>query len=106
MAEHIVPRSTYYLVFGALIVLTVITVAAANFNFGPLNDVVAMGVAVTKAMLVILFFMHVRYSPRLIGVVVAGMFLWLAIMLVLTFSDYVSRDWIKGLVTPGDVPRH
>src|SRR5687767_10182894 len=93
MSEHIVPRSTYYLVFGALIVLTAVTVAAANFDFGPLNDVVAMGIAVTKMMLVLLFFMHVRYSSRLIWVIVASMFFWLVILLALTLADYGSRDW-------------
>ena len=97
-SEHIVQPRTYFMVFGALLVGTVITVAAATVNFGPLNDVIAMAVAVTKAMLVILFFMHVRYSPRLIGVIVAGMFFWLAIMLVITFSDYLSRGWIRGRV--------
>jgi len=93
MSEHIVPRSTYYLVFGALLVLTAVTVAAANFNFGPMNDVVAMTIAVTKMMLVLLFFMHVRYSSRLIWVIVASMFFWLVILLALTLADYGSRDW-------------
>ncbi len=93
MSEHIVPRSTYYLVFGALIVLTAVTVAAANFDFGAMNDVVAMTIAVTKMMLVLLFFMHVRYSSRLIWVIVASMFFWLIILLALTLTDYTSRDW-------------
>src|SRR5688572_15717887 len=94
MSEHIVPRSTYYLVFGALLVLTAVTVIVANFNFPwILNDVVAMSVAVTKMMLVLLFFMHVRYSSRLIWVVVASMFFWLIILLALTLTDYASRDW-------------
>jgi cytochrome c oxidase subunit 4 len=93
MSEHIVPRSTYFLVFGALIVLTAVTVVAANFDFGALNDVVAMTIAVTKMMLVLLFFMHVRYSSRLIWVIVASMFFWLVILLALTLTDYTSRDW-------------
>lgn len=93
MSEHIVPRSTYFLVFGALLVLTAVTVVAANFDFGAMNDVVAMTIAVTKMMLVLLFFMHVRYSSRLIWVIVASMFFWLIILLALTMTDYTSRDW-------------
>lgn len=93
MSEHIVPRKTYFSVFAALIVLTAVTVFAANKDFGRMNDVVAMTIAVTKMMLVLLFFMHVRYSSRLIWVIVASMFFWLLIMLSLTLTDYTSRDW-------------
>ncbi|MET0645116.1 MAG: cytochrome C oxidase subunit IV family protein [Pyrinomonadaceae bacterium] len=99
MSEHIVPRTTYFAVFGALLVLTAVTVAVANFNFPwILNDVIAMTVAVTKMMLVLLFFMHVRYSSRLIWVIVASMFFWLLILLLLTLTDYVSRDWFGSNV--------
>lgn len=98
MSEHIVPRSTYFSVFGALLVLTAVTVIAANFNFGPMNDIVAMTIAVTKMMLVLLFFMHVRYSSRLIWVIVAAMFFWLLILLLLTLTDYSSRDWFGSNV--------
>jgi cytochrome c oxidase subunit IV len=93
MSEHIVPRKTYFSVFGALLVFTAITVFAANINFGKMNDVIAMTIAVTKMMLVLLFFMHVRYSSRLIWVIVASMFFWLLILLSLTLTDYTSRDW-------------
>jgi len=99
MSEHIVPRTTYFAVFGALIVLTAITVVVANFNFPwILNDVIAMTVAVTKMTLVLLFFMHVRYSSRLIWVIVASMFFWLLILLLLTLTDYTSRDWFGSNV--------
>ena len=98
MSEHIVPRSTYFAVFGALLVFTALTVIAANFNFGKMNDVVAMTIAVTKMMLVLLFFMHVRYSSRLIWVIVASMFFWLLILLLLTLTDYTSRDWFGSNV--------
>ena len=99
MSEHIVPRTTYFAVFGALLVLTAITVIVANFNFPwILNDVIAMTVAVTKMMLVLLFFMHVRYSSRLIWVIVASMFFWLLILLLLTLTDYTSRDWFGSNV--------
>ncbi len=95
MSVHIVPRSTYFAVFGALMVLTFLTVVAANFNFGAMNDVIAMTIAVSKMMLVLLFFMHVKYSSRLIWVIVSCMFFWLIIMLTLTLSDYLSRGFIK-----------
>jgi cytochrome c oxidase subunit 4 len=96
MSEHIVSKKMYFAIFGALMVLTVITVVAANIDLGSekLNTVVALAIAVTKAMLVILFFMHVRYSSRLTWVVVAGGFLWLLIMVGLTLSDYLSRGML------------
>ena len=93
MSEHIVPRTTYFAVFAALLVGTAITVFAANQDFGRMNDIVAMTIAVTKMMLVLLFFMHVRYSSRLIWVIVASMFFWLLILLSLTLTDYTSRGW-------------
>ncbi len=93
MSEHIVQRKVYYGVFLALLVGTAVTVLAAQVDFGRMNDVVAMTIAVTKMMLVLLFFMHVRYSSRLIWVIVASMFFWLLILLLLTLTDYTSRDW-------------
>lgn len=96
MSEHIVSKKMYFVIFGALMVLTAVTVLAANIDLGSekLNTIVALAIAVTKAMLVILFFMHVRYSSRLTWVVVAGGFLWLFIMVALTMSDYLSRDML------------
>jgi len=96
MSEHIVSKKMYYVIFGALMVLTAVTVLAANIDLGSekLNTIVALAIAVTKAMLVILFFMHVRYSSRLTWVVVAGGFLWLFIMVALTMSDYLSRGML------------
>ena len=98
MSEHIAPRTTYFGVFAALLVGTALTVIVAQFDFGRMNDVVAMTVAVTKMMLVLLFFMHVRYSSRLIWVIVASMFFWLIILLALTLTDYTSRDWFGSNV--------
>ena len=72
-------------------VLTVLTVVAAQFDFGSLNVVIAMAIAVTKATLVVLFFMHVRYSSRLTWIVVISGFFWLGIMFLFTMSDYVTR---------------
>src|SRR5918912_4133167 len=93
MSVHIVPRKTYFAVFAALLACTALTVFVATIPFGRMNDVVAMTVAVTKMMLVLLFFMHVRYSSRLIWVIVASMFFWLLILLSLTLTDYTSREW-------------
>jgi cytochrome c oxidase subunit IV len=96
MSEHIVSKKVYYVIFGALMVLTALTVWVANIDLGSekLNTVVALAIAVTKAMLVVLYFMHVRYSSRLTWVVVAGGFLWLFIMVGLTMSDYLSRGML------------
>ena len=93
MSEHIVQRKVYYLIFGALMALTVTTVAVAYFDLGAtLNTVIALTIAVTKATLVILYFMHVRYSPRLTWVVICSGLLWLIIMIGLTLSDYLTRN--------------
>lgn len=94
MAEHIVSRTVYFVIFGALIVLTIATYLAAQIHFQreAINTVIALAIAVTKATLVILYFMHVRYSPRLTWVVVTAGFFWLAIMIVLTLSDYETRN--------------
>ena len=96
MSEHIVEPKLYYKIFGTLMILTALTVGVAFFDFGPLNNVVAMTIAVTKAVLVILFFMHVRYGTRLIWVVVVAGFFWLGILFVLTGTDYISRGWVDG----------
>ena len=95
MSEHIVPKKTYFTIFGALMALTAITVFAARIPFHneALGTVIALAIAVTKAVLVVLFFMHVRYSSRLTWVVIASGILWLAIMISLTLSDYLTRAW-------------
>jgi cytochrome c oxidase subunit 4 len=91
-----VPMSTYVLIFVALMVLLVVTVAAAFVDLGAANMPVAMLIASIKAALVILYFMHVKYSSRLTKVFVAASFLWLAILFVMTFADYISRDWLSN----------
>jgi cytochrome c oxidase subunit 4 len=90
---HVVPLRIYFAIFAALMMLTAVTVAVAYYDLGMLNTVVALSIAVTKAALVVLYFMHVRYSPSLTKLVVAGSFLWLFIMLAITMSDYLSRSW-------------
>jgi cytochrome c oxidase subunit IV len=94
-AGHVAPKSMYYMVFGALIVGTILTVAAARVDLGPLNNVVMLAIAGTKATLVILFFMHVRWSSRLTWVVAMAGFFWLALLFTV-LGDYMSRGWVPG----------
>ena len=95
-AAHVAPKSMYYMVFGALILGTILTVAAAKVNMGPLNNIVMLAIACTKASLVILFFMHVRWSSRLTWVVAMAGFFWLLILFGIGMSDYMSRGWVPG----------
>ena len=95
--QHIVPKSTYYLIFTALMVGTGLTVAAAFVDMGALNNVVAMTIAVTKATLVVLFFMHVKYSPKLTWLVVISSVFWLLLLLFMTLGDYLTRGWSQTL---------
>ena len=94
MSGHISPVRTYVLIFAMLMVFTAITVAVAFTNLGPFNFPVAISIAIVKATLVILFFMHVKYSTRLTWAVVAGSVFWLGILLALLMSDYITRRWL------------
>jgi cytochrome c oxidase subunit IV len=96
VAGHISPKPTYYAIFGALMVLTAITVAVAFINLGPLNFPVALGIAIVKATLVILFFMHVKYSSRLTKLICGTAFVFLGILFALTLTDYLSRGWFAA----------
>ena len=91
MAGHISPKTTYYGIFAALMVLTAVTVAVAFVNLGSFNFPVAIGIAITKATLVILFFMHAKYSSQLTKLFVGTAFFFLLIMLSLSLTDYLSR---------------
>ena len=91
--EHIVPKRIYFVIFAALMVLTAVTVWVAFYDLGVLNTVIAMTIAVIKATLVVLYFMHLRYSSRLTQVVAAAAILWLVILIVLTLADYFTRAW-------------
>ena len=93
MSQHIVPPRVYYTVFGILMLGTAITVGVSFLDLGAFNAIVALTIAVFKATLVVLFFMHVKYSTKLTWVVVTGSVFWLAILLSLTFSDYLTRSW-------------
>lgn len=91
---HVVPPRVYLAVFGILILMTATTTAVSFVDLGPWNTVVALAIAVFKATLVVLFFMHVKYSRPLTKIVIGGGLFWLAIMLALTFSDFASRGWL------------
>jgi cytochrome c oxidase subunit 4 len=84
---------TYYAVFAALLVLTAVTTGAAFVDLGPFNVAVAMGIAVVKAVLVALFFMHLRHSSRLIIVFVLASLAWLGHLIIGSLSDYITRPW-------------
>lgn len=93
-AGHVVPVWVYVLVFAALLLLTAATVGAALIDLGPLSVVVAVAIAIAKASLVALYFMHVRYSPRLVPLtLLAGVF-WLVHLCAGTLGDYFTRGWI------------
>ena len=95
MSEHIVQRKVYFVIFGALMVGTALTVFAAfndlDYIFPGANTVLALTIAVVKATLVVLYFMHVRYGPRLVWVLAAGGFAWLTLLVGFTLADYLTR---------------
>ena len=91
---HVIPVKTYYLVFTLLMVLLALTVGVAYVHLGTFNAVAALTIAVVKALFIILYFMHVRYSSRLTWIFVGAGFFWLAMLITLTLSDYLSRGWL------------
>lgn len=95
--HHIVSPKIYFTIFAVLMICTVMTVAAAevdlNQYFRGLNIIVALTIAVFKASLVVLFFMHGKYSPKRTQMVIIASVFWLAVMLLMTMSDYVTRLW-------------
>jgi len=94
MSGHVVSLKTYGAVFAALMALLAITVGVAYVQLGRFNVVAALTIAVVKALIIILYFMHVRYSPRLTWIFVSAGFFWLLILLSLLSTDYISRDWL------------
>ena len=95
-AVHIVPIRVYLLVYVALLVLLVLTVGAAYLpgQHSLLNNIIALTIAVVKAVLVVLYFMHVRYGTRLTWLWAAAGFFWLVILFILTLGDYFTRPWL------------
>ena len=94
MSVHVVPKKTYLLIFVILLVLTGVTMRVAFVDLGRGNTILALTIAMVKALFVILYFMHVRYSPPLTRLVVVGGFFWLLILITITLSDYLSRGWL------------
>jgi cytochrome c oxidase subunit IV len=91
--QHVVQPRIYYAVFATLLVMTGVTVGVAYLDLGPMNTVAAIVIACFKATIVALYFMHVKYSTRLVKLtVVAGLY-WIGILLALTLSDYLTRGW-------------
>ena len=87
-------KKTYYTIFTILIAMTLFTIQAAFIDLGPLNTPIALGIASFKAILVILYFMHVRYNPKLLWLFIGGAVAWLVLMILVTMSDYMSRGWL------------
>ena len=96
MSEHIVPVKVYLVIFLSLLVGTALTVFAAFYDFPwQFNTIIALTIASVKGTLVVLYFMHVRYSNRLVWVIVISALFWMGILFALTFSDYATRGWLQ-----------
>jgi cytochrome c oxidase subunit 4 len=94
MATHLVARQLYYRVFGVLLGLTLLTVGVAFLDLEPLNTVIALTIAVAKALLVLLFFMHLRHSSGLTWIFVVAGVGWLVLLIGFTLTDYRTRGWL------------
>jgi cytochrome c oxidase subunit IV len=93
MSEHIVGKKVYFTIFGALMLFTALTVMVAFIDLGSLNLPVAIAIAVLKASLVFLYFMHVKYGSRLVKIGIVAALFTLMIMFSITLSDYMTRYW-------------
>jgi len=94
MSEHIMSSKFHYAIWIALLCLTVITAAVSFVDLGPFNAVVALVIATVKALLVVLFFMHVKYtSEKLTKIVIVSAIFWLFLLLALSMADYATRLW-------------
>ena len=90
-SHHVIPPRVYYMVFGALVVLMFLTCFAAAFNLGVLNTLFALTIAFTKATLIVLYFMHIRFSSKLVKTFAVAALFWLSILFALTLQDYFTR---------------
>jgi cytochrome c oxidase subunit 4 len=107
MSGHVSPKSVYYSIFAALLVLTGVTIGVAFINLGRMNFPVAISIAICKATLVVLFFMHAKYSSRLVKLVIGAAFFFLLCLFGLTMTDYLSRGWFVspgGTAAAGTIP--
>jgi cytochrome c oxidase subunit 4 len=97
MSEHVLSSKMYYGIWVTLMVLTVVTAGVAFLDLGPFNTVGALVIASTKALLVVLFFMHVKYtSEKLTRMVIVASVFWLMILLLLSLADYATRPLGHG----------
>ncbi len=94
MSEHIVPPKTYISVWAALLALLAATIGLAYVPLGSLHIFISVSIAFAKAILIVLFFMHVKYKNRLVFVFVCAGLFWLAIMFTLVLGDYMTRSWL------------
>ena len=99
-SEHIVPPTTYLAIILILLFLTGTTVWAAFVNLGRFNIVIALVIATLKATLVVLFFMHAKYSPKRTKLIILAGIFWLALLLFMTLSDYITRVDYRGVRFP------
>jgi cytochrome c oxidase subunit 4 len=90
---HVAPKTLYLTIFGGLLLLTALTIGVAFINLGPLNLPIALGIAVLKASLVVLFFMHAKESSRLTKTIIGTGFFFLFVLFTLTMTDYLTRGW-------------
>ena len=105
MSEHIVPPKTYLSVWAALLVLLAATVVLAYVPLGPAHVVISTGIAFAKAVLIVLFFTHVKYKHRLITVYVCAGFFWLSILFSIALGDYMTRSWLPHPTEWLNLPR-
>jgi cytochrome c oxidase subunit IV len=94
MSEHVLPQRVYYAVFACLIALTVLTVWLSFMELGPWHVVIGLAIATCKASLVAMFFMRVLSSGRLVWLIFGAGLFWLAILISLTMTDYLTRPWL------------
>jgi cytochrome c oxidase subunit IV len=99
MSGHVASVKSYVAIFVALLCLTGLTVGVAYVDLGAMNTVIALAIAASKMLLVMLFFMHLKYSSRLTKLAVLAAFFWLGLLLTFTLSDVFTRRWTP---TPTD----
>ena len=94
MSQHVLSLRTHFVVFAVLMVLTVVTVAVSTVDLGAWNTVVALLIASVKGLVVIAWFMHVKFSTRLTKIFVGAGFVWLVLLILIMTSDYSARGWL------------
>jgi cytochrome c oxidase subunit IV len=94
MSETILSKRTYFFVWGSLLALLAVTIGVAYIHLGWFNPAAAVSIAVVKALIIILYFMHVRYSPKLVWVFVGAGFVWLGMLFLWALGDYLTRQYL------------